>query len=186
MLKLIQGAAIQNSLPAVKEGGQQYRRRGHKELGTENPVCVCAGLPALSWQAVLSLQFYRCSVYPSPLVAFRDVVKQRYLWERREIHPISVKAQPLIIKRRGSRGMKTRGLSQLSSTHFLMTRAKPDLPPPTNEQLVHIYTYGNTYGNTYWYIYETSDCNGPSAHENIAYRASSQPENTLGIPFRGL
>lgn len=41
MLKLIQGAAIQNSLPAVKEGGQQYRRRGHKELGTENPVCVC-------------------------------------------------------------------------------------------------------------------------------------------------
>lgn len=155
---------------------------GDTKNWVQKTLCVCAGLPALSWQAVLSLQFYHCSVYPSPLVAFRDVVKQRYLWERREIHPISVKAQPLIIKRRGSRGMKTRGLSQLSSTHFLTTRAKPDLPPPTNVQLVHIYTYGNTY----WYIYETSDCNGPSAHENIAYRASSQPENTLGIPFRGL
>lgn len=150
-------------------------------MGYRKPS-VCAGLLVSNWQPVLSLQFYHCTVYPSPLVAFRYVVTQRYLWERRGMHPISGRAQPLIIKRRGSRRMKTKGFSQLSSAHLLTTRVKPDFPPPTNEQLVHIYTYGNTY----WYIYETSDCKGPSAHENIAYKAFSQPENTVGIPLRGL
>lgn len=175
MLKLIQGAAIQNSLPALKEGDQETQ---DTKNGVQKTLCVCRApcikLAACALTSVLPLHCLSITFGCFQVCCYTKVSLG--------MHPISGRAQPLIIKRRGSRRMKTKGFSQLSSAHFLTTRVKPDLPPPTNEQLVHIYTYGNTY----WYIYETSDCKGPSAHENIAYKAFSQPENTVGIPLRGL